>query len=206
MPQLLPKDSEEGGGTRRSGWAKPKNKRLHDQGYSSLSSGEEEGDSESEESDVDGSDEEYTGPEKVRGLESSEEDEEVEEEESEGSVSGVETVRVEKVTVDHEVYTSSGSCFCSACRVCDYDKCLVFAMYPALVPKLQLSVVEETVIMDTGVDPVGVDGRVDGRKKKGNQVSQEEQRLFDAEGYRYTVWGFLLRQYVKIGVREQGVA
>ena len=158
MPQLLPKDSEEGGGTRRSGWAKPKNKRLHDQGYSSLSSGEEEGDSESEESDVDGSDEEYTGPEKVRGLESSEEDEEVEEEESEGSVSGVETVRVEKVTIDHKVNIALASWFCSSSRACDYDKCFVRAKHPTLVPKFTSAVVKEVTIMDTGVD-VGFGGR-----------------------------------------------
>ena len=48
------------------------------------------------------------------GAESSEQEEEEEEEESEGSVSRVETVRVEKVTVDDKVSIASASCFCSA--------------------------------------------------------------------------------------------
>ena len=50
--------------------------------------------------------------------------------------------------------------------MCDYDKCFVFAECPALVPKLEMSVVEERVIMDTGVDPAGVDAEVGGGKTK----------------------------------------
>ena len=177
---------------RRSGRRRVKNVTLKDQGWdqsscSQSSSGEEEEESEPEaEAAVDGADGKYTAREHVGGAESSEEKEEEEEMGCE-VVSGVETVSVEKRTVDHEVYTSPASCFCSACRVRDNDKCFVFAAYPALVPKLRLSVVQEKVVMNTGVDPVREDGKVDGRKKKGNQIPQEEQRLFDAEGYRYTV-------------------
>ena len=172
-----PSDKEEGGqeeegqdegvGPRRSGRAKTKSKRLHDQGYRSSSSGEEEGESESDvESDVDGSEEEYTEREKAGGAESSEEEEEEEEEESERSVSGVETVRVEKVTVDHKVNIASASRFCSACRPCDYGKCCVRANYPALVPEFKLAVGEEVLVVDTGVDPSGVDVGVGGKRKK----------------------------------------
>ena len=123
------------------------------------SSDMEEGDSKPEvHLDVDGSDE-------AGGAESSCVEEEEEEMDGEGPISGAEMVRVERVTVDHELYTASASCFCAACRVCDYDKCFVFAEYPALVPKLELSVVEERVTMDTGVDPAGVDAGVGGGKK-----------------------------------------
>lgn len=95
---------------------------LKDQGYSSSSdeeeessggessSSEEEGDSESE---ADGSDEEYTGRETAGGAESSSSEDEEEEELMGGGGygSGVEMVRVEKVTRDHELYTSPASCF-----------------------------------------------------------------------------------------------
>ena len=100
------------------------------------------------------------------GAESSEQEEEEEEEESEGSVSGVETVRVEKVTVDHKVNIASASRFCSACRPCDYGKCCVRANYPALVPEFKLAVGEEVLVVDTGVDPSGVDVGVGGKRKK----------------------------------------
>ena len=80
--------------------------------------------------------EEYTGREKAGGAESSEEEEEEEEEESEGSVSGVEAVRVEKVTVGRKLNIALASCFCSACRACEYDKCFVRAKRPALAPSL----------------------------------------------------------------------
>ena len=104
----------------------------------------EEGDSKPEvHSDGDGSDE-------AGGAESSCVEEEEEEMAGEGPMSGAEMVRVERVTVDHELYTASASCFCSACRVCDYDNCFVFAEYPALDPKLELCVVEERVIMIPG--------------------------------------------------------
>ena len=39
-------------------------------------------------------------------------------------------------------------------------------VYPALVPRRQLNVVEEKVVMDTGVDPAGVKARAGGRRKK----------------------------------------
>ena len=157
---------------RRSGRRRVKNVTLKDQGLdqsscSQSSSGEEEQEESEPEADeaVDGADGSYTAREHVGGAESPEQEEE--EEEMGGEVvSGVETVTVEKRTVDHEVYSSPASWFRSACRVRDYDKCFVFAAYPALVPKLRLSVVQEKVVMDTGVDPVGEDGKVDGRKKK----------------------------------------
>ena len=77
----------------------------------------------------------------------------------------------EKVAVDHKLYISSASCFCSACRGCDYDsKCFAFSKYSAFVPKLELSVVEEKIIMDTGVDPAGVDAGVGGRRKKKKEI------------------------------------
>ena len=66
--------------------------------------------------------------------EEGEEQEEEVEDESEDSVSGVETIRIENVTVSHKLYTAAASCFCSACRVRDYDKCMVFSVYPALCP------------------------------------------------------------------------
>ena len=58
-----------------------------------------------------------------------------------------------------------------------------------------MAVVEEVLVMDTGVDPSGVDAGVGSKMKKGegNQVPQEEERVFDGEGYCNTVWGFLLR-------------
>ena len=95
-----------------------------------------------------------------------EEEEEEEKEESEGSVSGVEAVRFERVAVDHKLNIALASCFCSACRACDYDKCFVRAKHPALVAKSTSAVVEEVVIMDTGVDPSGVNPGVGGKRKK----------------------------------------
>ena len=83
---------------------------------------------------------------------------------------GVETVRVEKVTFDHKLNISLASCFCSACRACDYGKCFVRAEHPALVPKSTAAVVEEVVVMDTGVDPSGVDPAVGGRMRKAKEI------------------------------------
>ena len=86
----------------------------------------QDGDSDTDaEPDVVGSEEEE---------EEGEEQEEEVEDESEDSVSGVETIRIENVTVSHKLYTAAASCFCSACRVRDYDKCMVFSVYPALCP------------------------------------------------------------------------
>ena len=83
----------------------------------------------------------------------------------------VEIIRVGNVTVRHEVHTSAASCFRSACRARDYDKCTIFSMYPALVPWRQLNVIEEKVIMDSGVEPAGVDVRAGGRRKKRRKLS-----------------------------------
>ena len=85
-------------------------------------------------------------------------------------MSGNEMVRVEKTAVHHQLYTCLSSCFGSACRVCDYDQCYTHSKYPALVPKLKLDGVEETVVMDTGVDPkAGVDPPANPRKRKAPQ-------------------------------------
>ena len=151
-----------GGGPRRSGRALSENVRLTDQGWSSsLAVGNSNSDADA---DV---------------VESEEEEEEEDEEEIEDSASGVvETIRVENVTVRHEVYTSAASCFCSACRVRDYDKCTIFSTYPALVPRRQLNVIEEKVIMDTGVDPAGADARAGGRKKKTKEIKFPSRSSF----------------------------
>ena len=108
---------------------------------------------------------------------SEEEGEEEEEDESDDSASGVETIRVENVTVRHKLYTIAASWFCSACRVCDYDKCTMFPMYPALVRPRRLNVVEAKVVMDIGVDPAGLKARAGGRRRKktGHKVFQQEQ-------------------------------
>lgn len=39
--------------------------------------------------------------------------------------------------------------------MCDYDRCYTNRENPALFPKLKLAGIEETVIVDTGVDPRG---------------------------------------------------
>ena len=63
-------------------------------------------------------------------------------------------VRVEKVVLGHELYTSSASCFCSACRRRDYNKSFTNSMYPGQAPVLKADGIEETVVRVTGVDPV----------------------------------------------------
>ena len=124
--------------------------------------------------------EKYTGRGKAGGAELSEEEEgeEEEEEESEVHVSGVETVRVEKDTVDHKLNISLASCFCSACRTRDYDKCFVRAEHPALVSAFTSAVVEEVVIMDTGVDPSRVDPSVGGRREKVREIEFAKRSSF----------------------------
>ena len=49
------------------------------------------------------------------------------------------------------------SCFFSACRRPKYNECLTNSIYPALVPNLKAGIVQETVVMDTRVDPETVD-------------------------------------------------
>ena len=76
---------------------------------------------------------------------------------SEESISGAQEVTVRKVTRKYRVKTRRASCFCSSCQISKYDECHVHRTYPALVPALMDGEVKETVIMDTGVAPVGVD-------------------------------------------------
>ena len=54
---------------------------------------------------------------------------------------------------------------------CDHDKCCVRAKYPTLVPEFKLAVVEEVLVMDTGVDPSGVDAGVGGKRKKAREIN-----------------------------------
>ena len=63
-------------------------------------------------------------------------------------------VRVDKVVLAHELYTSSASCFCSACRRREYNKCFTSSMYPGQAPVIKADEIEETVVRVTGVDPV----------------------------------------------------
>lgn len=78
-------------------------------------------------------------------------------------MSGQEVVRVEKSVIAHKLYTSLASCFCSACQRREYNHCYMNTMYPGLAPTLKAGEVEETVIMDTGVDPMV--GRNKGKSK-----------------------------------------
>lgn len=79
--------------------------------------------------------------------------------EEEGPVSGEEpAVCVGKVVLNHKLYTCLASCFCSACQLRQYDGCYTHSMYPGLVPNFEVGVVQETVVMDTGVAPAG-DGK-----------------------------------------------
>ena len=75
---------------------------------------------------------------------------------------GCEVIRVEKVVLAHELYTSSASCFCSACRRREYNKCFANIMYPGQAPVLKADDIEETVVGVTGVDPVVGVGAVPG--------------------------------------------
>ena len=76
---------------------------------------------------------------------------------SEEQVSGEEEVTVRKVTRKYRVKSRRASCFCSSCQFSKYEECQVHRTYPALVPALIDGEVKETVIMDTGVAPAGVD-------------------------------------------------
>ena len=75
---------------------------------------------------------------------------------AEKPASGEEEVVVRKVKRRYRVRTRLASCFCSQCQISRYEECHNIT-YPALVPALMHGKVKETVIMDTGVLPVGVD-------------------------------------------------
>ena len=77
--------------------------------------------------------------------------------EPEEPISGEEEVTVIKIKRRYPVRTRLASCFCSSCQISNYKECHVTWTYPALVPAFQDGEVKETVIMDTGVAPAGVD-------------------------------------------------
>ena len=54
-----------------------------------------------------------------------------------GEGAGREEVDVRKVVRNFNLKTRWASCFCSSCRVFQYDACHVNTMYPGLVPKLK---------------------------------------------------------------------
>lgn len=76
---------------------------------------------------------------------------------AEGAVAGNEKVTAKKVKRRHAVRTRSAACFCSSCQVLNYEECHVHKTYPLLVPAVMDGEVKETVVMVTGVAPVGVD-------------------------------------------------
>ena len=45
---------------------------------------------------------------------------------------------------------------------------------------------------------------VERKKRRKNKVPEQEQLLFDAEDYGYTVWGIFLRRYVEREVERAG--
>ena len=73
---------------------------------------------------------------------------------AEEPVSGKGEVVVRRV---YRVKTRLASCFCSLCQICRYEEGHINRTYPALVPAMINGEVNETVIMDSGVEPVGVD-------------------------------------------------
>ena len=77
--------------------------------------------------------------------------------EPEEPISGEEEVTVRKNKRRYPVRTRLASCFCSSYQISNYEECHVTRTYPALVPAFQDGEVKETVIMDTGVAPAGVD-------------------------------------------------
>ena len=60
-----------------------------------------------------------------------------------------------KVVRRHNLRTCKASCFCSACRLHRYDLCYTHELHPNHVPKYAAGVIEETVVMVTGVPPPG---------------------------------------------------
>ena len=77
--------------------------------------------------------------------------------EPEEPISGEEEVTVRKIKRRYPVRTRLASCFCSSCQISNYEECHVTRTYPARVHAFQDGEVKETVIMDTGVAPAGVD-------------------------------------------------
>ena len=73
------------------------------------------------------------------------------------SASGKEEVVVRKVKRRYRVGTRLASRFCSQCQISRCEECYINRTYPALVPALMDGGLKETVIMDTGVLPVGVE-------------------------------------------------
>ena len=78
---------------------------------------------------------------------------------AEDLVSGEKEVVVRKVVRKYRVKTRLASCFCSSCQISinRYEECDINRTYPALVPAMMNGEVKGTVIMDTGVEPIGVD-------------------------------------------------
>ena len=128
-----------------------------------------------------------------------EEEEEEVESDGEGTEEGSEVVRVEKVVLAHELYTSSASCFCSACRRREYNECFTNSMYPGQAPALKAGEVEETVVRVTGVDPVvGVNPK-QARYQEKTESNRFRQGgfLHDEKGTWHAVWRFFLREHVE---------
>lgn len=78
-----------------------------------------------------------------------------------GVGAGKEEVDVRKMVRNFHLKTRLASCFCSSCRLLQYEACHVNMMYPGLVPKLKDGAVQQTVVMDTGV---AVEGQPSGIK------------------------------------------
>ena len=73
-------------------------------------------------------------------------------------VSSEETVVArKKVKRKYRLRIRRASCFCSACQRSQYQDCHVNETYSGIVPALTDKKVEETVVMDTGVAPGGVE-------------------------------------------------
>ena len=77
--------------------------------------------------------------------------------EPEEPILGEEEVTVRKIKRRYPVRTRLASCFCSSCQISNYEEYHVTRTYLALVPVFQDGEVTETVLMDTGVAPEGVD-------------------------------------------------
>ena len=76
---------------------------------------------------------------------------------AEKPASGKEEAFVWKVKQRYRVRTRLASSFCSQCQISRYEEYHFNRTYPALVLALMDGQVKETVIMDTGVLPAGVD-------------------------------------------------
>lgn len=83
-----------------------------------------------------------------------------------------------KLVRKYRVRTRLASCFCTACQNSKYDECHVNKTFPALVPALMDGEVKETVVMVTGVEPVGR------RRSPGDRIWSPAERMHGAEGCR----------------------